>query len=51
VLPFTQRQANEVGGVVHDDGLDIVLARALCEKWTRIGSKGNITFEYRLEEL
>lgn len=44
---FTQVQADSVGGVMQPDGLDIVLARKLCEKWTREGKLGgDIKYTY-----
>lgn len=46
--PFTQVQADEVGGVLVPDGLDTILAAKLCEKWTRRGNHGDIVYRYSL---
>ena len=45
---FTQAQAAEVGGVLESDGLDIILAQKLCEKWTRRGNHGDIRYSYSI---
>ena len=45
---FTQAQADEVGGVLEIDGLDIILAKKLCEKWTRRGQHTDIRYSYRI---
>ena len=45
---FTQEQADEVGGVLETDGLSIVLAKKLCEKWTRRGNHGDIRYSYNI---
>lgn len=45
---FTQAQADEVGGILESDGLNIVLAQKLCEKWTRRGQHGDIRYSYRI---
>lgn len=46
--PFTQAQADEVGGVLEPDGLNINLAVKLCEKWTRRGNHSDIRYSYSL---
>jgi hypothetical protein len=46
--PFTQAQADEVGGVLESDGLNILLAKKLCEKWTQRGQHGDIRYSYRI---
>ena len=45
---FTQTQADEIGGVLESDGLDIVLAKKLCDMWTRRGKHSDITYSYRI---
>lgn len=45
---FTQAQADEVGGVLEADGLDIVLAQKLCDRWTRRGQHESIRYSYRI---
>lgn len=44
--PFTQVQADEVGGVLEPDGLNIVLAQKLCDMWTRRGQHTSIRYSY-----
>jgi hypothetical protein len=44
--PFTQEQANEVGAVLEADGLNELAARKLCNKWTRLGSRGDVIYRY-----
>jgi hypothetical protein len=46
--PFTQAQADEVGAVLETDGINIVAAQRLCEKWTKRGSRGDIRYSYRV---
>lgn len=46
--PFTQAQADEVGGVLETDGLSVVLAQKLCDRWTRRGQHGDIRYSYRI---
>lgn len=48
LYPFTEAQANECGGVLETDGLNIVLAQKLCEKWTRRGQHSDIRYNYRI---
>lgn len=48
LYPFTQAQADSVGGVLESDGLDIVLAQKLCEHWTRRGNHTDIRYSYRI---
>jgi hypothetical protein len=48
LVSFNQAQADEVGGVLEHDGLDIVLAHKLCEKWTRMGRYKYIQYSYRI---
>lgn len=43
---FTQPQADEVNSVLESDGLDYMLARQLCEKWTRHGNHSDIRYRY-----
>ena len=45
---FTQEQANEVGGILETDGLDIVLAKKLCENWTRRSNHSDIRYSYSI---
>lgn len=48
---FTQDQAQEVGGVLTPDGLDIRLAGRLCERWTRQGRHQGIRYTYSIPVL
>jgi hypothetical protein len=45
---FTQAQADDVGGVLETDGLNIILAPKLCDKWTRRGNHTSIRYSYRI---
>ncbi len=45
---FTQEHADTVGGVLEEDGLNIVLAEKLCEKWNRRGQHVDIRYTYRI---
>jgi hypothetical protein len=45
---FTQNQADEVGAVLHPDGMPMWAARQLCEKWTRRGNHESIRYTYRI---
>lgn len=44
--PFTQEQADEVGAVLEPDGINIEAAHKLCNKWTRLGNRGDIIYRY-----
>ena len=48
LYPFTQAQADEVGAVLETDGINIVAAQQLCEKWTKRGTHGDIRYTYRI---
>lgn len=48
LYPFTQAQADDMGGVLEPDGLDIVLAQKLCDMWTRRGDHTSIRYTYRV---
>jgi hypothetical protein len=48
IYPFTQAQADEVGGVLETDGLNIILAQKLCDNWTRRGNHTSVRYSYRL---
>lgn len=46
---FTQPQADEVGAILESDGLNIVLAKKLCEKWTKRGMQhDDIRYSYTI---
>ena len=45
---FTQAQADEVGGVLEPDGLNIVLAQKLCDNWTKRGGRSSVRYSYRI---
>ena len=45
---FTQAQADEVGAVLETDGINIIAAQKLCEKWTRRGNRSDIRYSYRI---
>jgi hypothetical protein len=44
--PFTEEHANEANAVLEVDGLNIEAARKLCNKWTRLGSRGDVIYRY-----
>lgn len=45
---FTQAQADEVGAVLEPDGISILAAKRLCEKWTKLGGRGDLRYSYRI---
>ena len=46
--PFTEAHANEIGGTLEVDGLDVILAQKLCDKWTRRGNHDDVKYRYWL---
>lgn len=48
LYPFTQAQADEAGTVLETDGIDLMAAIRLCEKWTRRGNHASIQYTYRI---
>lgn len=45
---FSEAQAAEIGAVLEEDGIDIVAAQRLCEKWTKRGQHTSIHYTYRI---
>lgn len=48
LYPFTHEHADSVGGVLEEDGLDVVLAQKLCNKWTIRGRGESIRYSYQV---
>lgn len=43
-----EAHAKEAGTVFEPDGIDIISAKKLCEKWTRRGTHSSIRYSYRI---
>ena len=48
ICEFTYVQVESVGGILHEDGVDVNFAQALCDRWTQWGNHDNIRYTYRI---
>lgn len=45
---FTEAQAAEIGTVLQKDGIAILAALSLCERWTKRGQGDSVQYRYRI---
>ena len=50
ICEFTSAQAESMGGILYEDGIDSTIAKKLFDHWERIGNYENVRYSYRLIE-